>query len=127
MTEKLRILVLDDSEIVLNMMALALSESGFDVATANSLVEFEQRLKEQQPQIILTDIQMPDISGDDICRVLKKKLETESTPVLLFSTMEESELAALAKRSGADGFVSKSAGPEEIVKRIHELTEEMLF
>ena len=127
MTEKLRILVLDDSEIVLNMMALALSESGFEVATANSLVEFEQRLKEQPPQIILTDIQMPDISGDDICRVLKKKLETESTPVLLFSTMEESELASLAERSGADGFVSKNAGPEEIVKRIRELTEEMLF
>jgi CheY-like chemotaxis protein len=124
---KLRILVLDDSEIVLNMVALALGEAGFEVLTAGSLLEFEQALEGGLPHIILTDIHMPEIRGDNICRVLKQKLETGSTPIILFSTLPEDELAALAERAHADGYVSKNLGIEEIVTKVSELSAEILF
>ena len=75
----------------------------------------------------MPDIKMPEISGDDVCRVLKQKYHTKLIPIVLFSTLEEKELAALAERAGADGFVSKNSGVEEIVKRIRELTGEILF
>lgn len=127
MSEKLRVLVLDDSEIVLNMMALTLAEAGFEPFSANSLIEFEQLLTSADPHIVLTDIQMPDITGDDVCRVLKAKMDTHLVPVILFSTIDEQELAELAERSGADGYVSKNAGPNEIVRVINELTEEIIF
>lgn len=127
MSEKLRVLVLDDSEIVLNMMALTLAEAGFEPFSANSLIEFEQLLTSADPHIVLTDIQMPDITGDDVCRVLKAKMDTHLVPVVLFSTLDEQELAELAERSGADGYVSKNAGPNEIVRVINELTEEIIF
>jgi CheY-like chemotaxis protein len=123
----LRILILDDSEITLNLMSMVLSEAGYEVYTASSLMEFEQVLSNHEPNLILTDIKMPEISGDKICKVLKQKLSTQSTPVVLFSTLPEKDLAELAERSGADGYVSKGAGPEEIVKRIQELTSEILF
>jgi len=123
----LKILVLDDSEIVLNMTSLALTEAGYEVLAASSLVEFDQILSRVEPDLILTDIKMPEISGDDVCRVLKQKYHTKLIPIVLFSTLEEKELAALAERAGADGFVSKNSGVEEIVKRIRELTGEILF
>lgn len=127
MSTSLRVLVMDDSEIVLNMMALLLTEAGFEVFTASSLIEFEQLIASAQPHIVLTDIQMPDISGDEICRVLKRKMDTHLIPIVMFSSLPRDELARLAERAGADGFVSKEAGPEAIVNKIHELTEEVLF
>jgi CheY-like chemotaxis protein len=126
-TNKLRILVLDDSEIVLNMVALALGEAGFEVLTAGSLVEFERALEGGLPNIILTDIHLPEIRGDNVCRVLKQKMETGATPIILFSTLPEDELAALAERAHADGFVSKNSGIDQVVRRIQELSEEILF
>ena len=127
MSEKLRVLVLDDSEIVLNMMVLVLAEAGFEAFSANSLVEFELLLSSADPHIVLTDIQMPEITGDDVCRVLKSKMDTHLVPVVLFSTIEDKELAELAEHSGADGYVSKNAGPGEIVRVINKLTEEIIF
>jgi CheY-like chemotaxis protein len=125
--KKLRILVLDDSEIVLNMMALALSQAGYEVLTASSLVEFDGVLNDSEPDIILTDIKMPEISGDDVCRVLKQRQHTKQIPIVLFSTLEEGELKGVAERAGADGFVCKNKGIDEIISRIQSLTEEILF
>lgn len=125
--EKLRILILDDSEIVLNMTSLVLSEAGFEVFTAASLPEFDKVLEEKEPDLILTDIKMPEISGDNVCRVLKAKFDTHMIPIVLFSTLDEEELSQLAERSGADGYVCKSRGMKEIVKRVRELTDEIVF
>jgi DNA-binding response OmpR family regulator len=127
MTDKVRILVMDDSLIVLKMVASALTKAGLEVATASSLSEFEKILKEKPPQIILTGIKMPEISGDDICRVLKKKFDTQSTPIVLFSALPDQEIAALAERAGADGYVSKNAGVDEIVKSVLQLLDEIIF
>ena len=107
--------------------ALALMEAGFEVHSASSLMEFDKVLSTVKPDIILTDIKMPEISGDNICRVLKKKMQTKLIPIVLFSTLEDKELAELADRAGADGYVCKNAGVEEIVKRVKSLTEEILF
>lgn len=124
---KLTILVLDDSEIVLNMISLALMDAGFEVKAASSLVEFDRILSQLEPDIILTDIKMPEISGDNVCRVLKQKHNTKLIPIVLFSTLDEKELAELAERAGADGYVCKDAGIDEIVNRIQSLTGEILF
>jgi CheY-like chemotaxis protein len=123
----LKILVLDDSEIILNVVSMELGQAGFEVLTANSLLEFDQVLKANEPNIILTDIKMPEVSGDQICRVLKQKTATKNIPVVLFSTLSEAELAALAERSGADGYVCKLSGAEEIVKKIKTLVDEIVF
>jgi DNA-binding response OmpR family regulator len=125
--EKLWVLILDDSEIVLQMTAQALKEAGFEVVTANSLMEFDKLLTKGRPDIILTDIQMPEISGDNVCKVLKEKHDTANTPIVLFSTLDESELIKLAERSGADGYVCKNDGIDKVVARIKALTEEILF
>lgn len=124
---KLRILILDDSDIVLSITALALNEEGFEAYTASSLMEFDEVLSRMDPHIILTDIKMPEISGDDVCRILKKKHHTKLIPILLFSTLEEPELARLAERSGADGYVCKDCGIDEIVNRIKTLADEIVF
>ena len=125
--EKLWVLILDDSEIVLQMTAQALQDEGFEVVTAATLTEFDKILTKGRPDIILTDIQMPDISGDNVCKVLKQEHATANTPIILFSTLDESELEVLAEKSGADGYVCKNAGIDVVVKHIKTLTDKMVF
>jgi CheY-like chemotaxis protein len=127
MSEKLKILVLDDSAFVLDVVRQTLAEEGYQVLTAGSLADFDRELAKGQPHLILVDIKMPEISGERVCQVLKQRLETQSIPIVLFSTLEERKLAVLAARAGADGYVSKNAGLDEIVRQIREITDNIVF
>lgn len=122
-----RIVFIDDSQLTRDMMKLSLESEGHQVRVAENLLNFETMLKEFQPHIILTDVNMPDIRGDEICKVLKTKYATADIPIVLFSSIDSEELAALAKRAGADGYVSKQQGFEELMETIDSLINEILW
>lgn len=122
-----RIVFIDDSEITRDSIKLALEAEGYIVTVAANLVKFEEALKEFQPEMILTDINMPEIQGDEICRVLKGKCDTANIPVVLFSSLGDEELARMAERVGADGYVSKQHGVEKLVEQIDQLIVQILW
>ena len=128
MTEKKkRILLLDDSAITLEMEQAVLEERGYQVATATNLLEFQAALDAFQPEIILTDLVMPDISGKDIVRVLKQDFHTERIPIIIFSSKSDDELAEAAEQVGADGFLSKSHGIDKLGDMVDEIVESILW
>ena len=127
MAEKKRILLLDDSTITLEMEKAVLEERGYRVATAATLLEFQEQLDKFQPEIILTDLMMPDISGKDIVRVLKQDFHTEKIPIILFSSKPDQELEPIAEAAGADGFLSKSPGIEKLGDMVDERVESILW
>ena len=92
-----------------------------------SQLNFDRVLKEFVPDIILTDVNMPDIRGDEICKVLKTKYDTADIPIVLFSSKDTDELAELAERAGADGFVSKQQGFDTLIEKIDELVDDILW
>lgn len=121
MSGRQRILLLDDSAIALEVAQAVLEERGYQVATAQSLLEFQARLERFQPEIILTDLVMPDVSGKDIVRVLKQDFLTERIPIVLFSSKPDEELRAIAEQTGADGYLSKVHGVERLGDLLDEL------
>ena len=127
MAEKKRILLLDDSTITLEMEKAVLEERGYKVAIASNLLEFQSQLDKFQPEIILTDLMMPDISGKDIVRVLKQDFHTERIPIVIFSSKTDDELAEIAEQAGADGFLSKSHGIEKLGDMVDELVDSILW
>ncbi|MGB8931125.1 MAG: response regulator [Anaeromyxobacteraceae bacterium] len=127
MAEKKRILLLDDSAITLEMEKAVLEERGYPVATASNLLEFQQLMEKFAPEVILTDLMMPDISGKDIVRVLKQDFHTERIPIVLFSSMPDDELAEIAEQAGADGFLSKSHGIDKLADMVDELVDSILW
>ena len=127
MAEKKRILLLDDSTITLEMEKAVLEERGYKVAIASNLVEFQRQLTAFQPEIILTDLMMPDISGKDIVRVLKQDFHTEKIPIILFSSKPDHELAEISEQAGADGFLSKSHGIEKLGDMVDEVVDAILW
>ncbi len=127
MAEKRRILLLDDSPITLEMEKAVLEDRGHAVAVASNLLEFQALLEEFQPEVILTDLMMPDISGKDIVRVLKQDFHTEKIPIILFSSRPDEELAPIAEAAGADGYLSKSHGIDKLGDLIDELVESIIW
>ncbi len=127
MGDKKRILLLDDSAITLEMEKAVLEDRGHRVAIATNLLEFQTQLDVFQPEMILTDLMMPDISGKDIVRVLKQDFHTEKIPIVLFSSKPDDELAVIAEQAGADGFLSKSHGIEKLGEMVDEIVDSILW
>ena len=127
MAEKKRILLLDDSAITLEMEKAVLEDRGYTVAAASNLLEFQAQLDTFQPEVILTDLMMPDISGKDIVRVLKQDFHTEKIPIILFSSKSDDELEPIAEQAGADGFLSKSHGIDRLGEMVDELVDSIIW
>ncbi len=127
MAEQKRILLLDDSAITLEMEKAVLEDRGYSVAIASNLLEFQAQLDQFQPELILTDLMMPDISGKDIVRVLKQDFHTEKIPIILFSSKTDEELEPIAEQAGADGFLSKSHGIDRLGDMVDELVDSIIW
>ncbi|MBL8951121.1 MAG: response regulator [Myxococcaceae bacterium] len=127
MAERRRILLIDDSEITLAMEKAVLESRGYEVVATSTLVEFEKTLETFKPDLILTDLHMPDAKGTDICRTLKNEFKTQDIPIVIFSSLGDEELGKLAHQVGADGFLSKANGLEALGEKIDELVESILW
>lgn len=103
-----RVLLIDDSEATLRMVASVLDRSGFECRTTTSIDQLTSTLGAWRPDLILTDVNMPGTSGVELCRQLKATYETAHVPVVLFSSMSNEELEVLARTCEADGYLTKS-------------------
>jgi DNA-binding response OmpR family regulator len=119
---KKRILVFDDSPMILELTRIALEAAGFAVAVAEDLATFEQHRGSLDPDLILVDVQMPEAFGDDVVLALREGYGVRVT-ILLVTNLEEAELASRAERSRAAGYVQKNAGISELVRRCKEALE----
>lgn len=126
-SQKKKILLIDDSEITLAMEKAVLEARGYDVRATSSLIEFEQTVADWRPDLILTDIHMPEAKGTDICRTLKNEYGTADIPIVLFSSLGDEELEKLAEQVGADGSLSKQNGLEAMGDKIDELVQSIIW
>ena len=71
-----RVLLIDDSPAALQLQGETLTKAGFDVRATSSLEQLDEALGDWTPDLILTDVHMPDTSGPELCRLLKTRYET---------------------------------------------------
>ena len=126
-TRRPRVLVIDDSEIASEVACAVLKNDGFDVRAVRSADEFGEVLEAWLPDIVLADVNMPGVSGPDLCRWIKVRVETQSVPVVLYSDMAESRLRSLAEDAGADAYVTKANGIEHVSEKLTQLCEEIVW
>ncbi len=116
-----RILVVDDSEIVLAKAGEMLAEGGYDVQTALSAQDADVYLYgENRPDLVILDVMMPKLDGDKKARLLKSDETTRDIPVLLLSSKSEEELGLLVRESGCEGFIRKPFTPDQMLARVAE-------
>lgn len=114
-----RVLIIDDSPLVLELTRSALVDEGYDVSVATTLDEFEALRIAAPPDLILVDVQMPEAFGDDLAALLRGAYGVE-VPIFLLSSLGDDELAVRAAAANATGFISKRSGLDKLVARVHE-------
>jgi len=122
-----KVLLIDDSEISLHFVAGMLSRAGFDVRTATDVHELGAVLGDWRPHVILTDVNMPGMSGLELCRLLKSSYETAHVPVVLFSANPPDILEGMARDCEADGFLSKANGLDQLPKQLRQMIHASAF
>lgn len=114
-----RILLVDDSPLIRESAAQALTTAGYHVAVRAAFDELIEHGLDGF-DLILMDVQMPELYGDDVAFTLRGERGV-TTPIYLFSSIDEDELAGLADDAGVDGYISKNAGLEELVARVRTI------
>jgi CheY-like chemotaxis protein len=117
---KKTIVVMDDSEIILETLRALFEAAGYSVSTACNLEELERVRANAKPDLFILDVQMPEAFGDDVARVLKE-VRRVRTPILLFSSLEETALRERAEEAEVDGYVSKNSGVGPLLARVASL------
>ncbi len=112
-----KVLIVDDSEIVLDLVAMYLEDFGFEVDTLDNAVGLMAAVESDPPDLILLDVFMPGLRGDEATLLLQNASQ-QKIPILLHSDMDEDELSRTARDTGADGYVVKTMDPEELVAQL---------
>ena len=112
-----RVLVIDDSPMTVDLLKGALANAGIEADAASDLATLDTRLNAQTYELVLVDVNMPEMYGDDVVEFLRATRQIKAT-LLLYSDLPEPELEKKATASGADGFITKSSGLEAAVDRI---------
>jgi DNA-binding response OmpR family regulator len=117
---KPRILVIDDSPMILEMLDVALSGAGYDVVTAVNLGELDRATKRFDADLVILDVQMPEAFGDELGETLREMRSIEA-PMLLFSNVADQELEERCKSAGLSGYVPKRLGIRALLERVRTL------
>jgi serine/threonine protein kinase len=113
-----KILVVDDSDVALEAARISLEESGFDVATLENPLVLVTKVREEAPDLVLLDISMPALAGDQLVAIVGRHQDMANTPVVLHSDLPRETLALRAKNCGAAGYIQKTADPDEFIKQV---------
>jgi CheY-like chemotaxis protein len=114
-----RILIVDDSPLILAASKHALLSAGYHVETRGGVEELSAKGADGF-DLILMDVQMPELYGDDVGAVLRNERAVR-TPIYLFSTLPAEELSQRARDANLDGYISKGEGVEHLVGEVRRI------
>lgn len=113
-----KIMIIDDNETNLKLLNLVLLKAGFKTDTiVNPKFAFDI-IKETKPALILLDINMPEINGLQLCKMIKKDIEIKNIPVIFVSTLTDVKYIAGGLAIGAVDYITKPIKPDEVVARV---------
>jgi two-component system, OmpR family, KDP operon response regulator KdpE len=115
MPDKKRILVVDDEPQITRVLRTSLTGNGFDVRTADDGHAGLRAAREWQPDLVITDISMPNMNGIELCRQLRAE---SALPIIVLSVKGEEKIKVEALDAGADDYVTKPVGMDELLARV---------
>jgi two-component system response regulator VicR len=119
MSERAKILIVDDEPLIRDALAFKLTKDGYDVDTAEDGEKAIQKIEGEEYQIIISDVMMPFISGFELVKILKER--GTDAPVLMLTSLNSETAVLKAFDLGADDFMTKPFSPNELSVRIKKL------
>ena len=124
LTQKKRILIVEDQAIISNMLKMRLEANNYEVITASDGQEGLEKAQKENPSLIILDIMLPKMNGYKVCQLLKADPKYKTIPIIISSGRTPQEIRKVGKEVGADAFVSKPFEAEELLSKMKELLEE---
>ena len=115
MSDHRRILVVDDEPQITRVLRTSLSSQGYDIRVANDGETALEILKDWTPDLVITDLSMPNMDGLELCRRLRAKSQI---PIIVLSVKGEERTKVQALDAGADDYVTKPFGMSELLARV---------
>lgn len=119
----IKISVIDDSVILNRWLEANLPGTEFEVRTLSESSKAYDFIQESKPDILLLDVLMPNLGGDEICRQLKDNPDTRDITVVFHSNVPEEILKDLVSQCDADGYIVKTDDPLETARKIRSFLE----
>lgn len=114
----LEVLAVDDSRTMRDMIKLVLEPVGFEIHTAEDGVHGIEALKRLNPDVIITDINMPRMDGFEFISSVRAEAKHRTTPILVLTTEAGNDLKAKARLAGATGWIVKPFDPAKLIKAL---------
>src|SRR5688500_57703 len=114
----MRVLLVDDEELLRVSLGYTLRKAGYEVALAADGLSALQAVREHPPDVVLLDLMLPGVSGLDVCRRLRR---WSDVPVLMLTAKDEVADKVTGLEAGADDYVTKPFSSRELLARIEAL------
>jgi DNA-binding response OmpR family regulator len=124
------ILLVDDEEDIRAVLQACLEAAGFQVLTASNGMDALERIRSNPPDLIIHDIMLPDISGLDVCALIKRDRRFRRIPIILLTARSRPQDRLTAAALGADAYMNKPLKADELLAEVrrllagHEMTDE---
>ncbi|MEM6500727.1 MAG: response regulator [Cyanobacteria bacterium P01_C01_bin.89] len=118
-----KVLVVDDSPTMRKMIAALLQQHGMAVAVAQDGREAQNQFASVQPDLVITDIVMPNMNGYEFCRWLKSDSARKHIPVVLCTSKAEEFDRYWGMKQGADAYIAKPFQPDELIDTVRQLLQ----
>lgn len=121
---KLGVLVVDDDAAINRLVCALIAQEGYAPRSASmGLPAIEQSIA-NPPSAVLLDIMLPDISGFDVCQLIRNHPRTMNTPVIMLSALADDQSQQRGYACGATAYLSKPFDPAALLAKIAELTQQ---
>ncbi len=116
-----RILAVDDSRTMRDMVALTLQGAGFTVVEACDGVDALEKLGDGRFDLIITDVNMPKLDGISLVRKIRERPDFKGTPILILTTESDGTKRQEGRSAGATGWIVKPFDPEKLLQVVNKV------
>jgi len=116
-----KILVVDDERDILMLVRITLEAEGYEVVTATNGLEAIERIKADKPDLLVTDVMMPEMDGFEVLDSLKKNIETQTMPVIMLTARTDARDMFRAWDMGTSIYLTKPFRPRELVAAVKRI------
>ncbi|MEW6101687.1 MAG: response regulator [Candidatus Omnitrophota bacterium] len=121
MQAKKRILVIEDDKDISRTLALRLGMEGFEVVTAFNGQEGLDKAKSMSEHLVILDLKLPGLPGEEICRQLRREKKYEHLPIIMLTAKDTDVDMVIGKVIGADYYIRKPFDMDELLVKVHSL------
>jgi adenylate cyclase len=123
MSDKKKLLVIEDLPEIQKLLSARLKASGYDVITAKDGIEGMGKAEHDNPDLIITDLALPQMTGNVLVRVLKSSEKFKHIPIIMLSAFVHEKMG-LGVEFPADAYIAKPFQAEVLIDKVRELLKE---